>query len=129
MHRPTVCRAHLARSDLPQRCGSYTRTFLKLHRAAKTSHKSIPDPLCRIVWILSAIGMDNVLDVRLDGPPRRDLRRVIELKDCFVIPHNGRRIPIRCGGVGLIFAYATAKLSTSSGLPLIGPFKAAPPST
>lgn len=49
------------------------------------------EPLGRIGRILSAIRMDNVLKVRLNGPPFRKLSRVVQLEHCLVIAHDHGR--------------------------------------
>ena len=84
----------------------------KFHGAPNTGDKGISDPLHRVSRTLAAITMDDVLDVRLDCPPRCDARRVIELKHCFVIAHDGGSISVRRCRIGaeLCVGYCSPRL-------------------
>src|SRR4029079_15823297 len=66
--------------------------LLKLDRTAHADNCRIPDGGARIAWVRDiAARVNDVLDIRLDGPPWRDLRRIAEFEHDLLIADRIRR--------------------------------------
>src|ERR1044071_1618901 len=79
-------------------CASFYPPLSELQNAADPNDGRVPHGntgICRIFDV--AAGTNNVLKIGLDGPPRRDLRRIARLEHDFIAADN-RQNSIAIGG-------------------------------